>query len=168
MNRASTTLLVAAITCLIAASACAPGESADVESALATITTEDLVQHIEILSADDYEGRLPSTPSEEKTLEYLKAEFEKLGLEPGNGDSWFQEVPLVSITADPNMTLNVSRDAGRRTVTDSYSYGGEIMAWTTRVVPHADVVDSEMVFVGYGIVAPEYGWDDYAGVDVRG
>ncbi len=161
-------LLLAVVFSLLAAGACAPREDQQLDKALSTINADDLVKHIQVLSSDEFEGRLPSTMGEKLTLKYLKAEFEKLGLQPGNGDSWLQEVPLISITADPNMTLDVTRRNGRRTTTLSYEYGGEIMAWTTRVVDGVDVRNSEMVFVGYGIVAPEYDWNDYEGLDVEG
>jgi Zn-dependent M28 family amino/carboxypeptidase len=140
----------------------ASGEELD--EALSTITADELVEHIKVLSADSMEGRLPGTPGEEKTLRYLQGEFETLGLEPGNGESWFQEVPLVSITASPNMTLTISGGDRSR----QYAYGDEMMAWTKRVTESVDVDGSEVVFVGYGIVAPEYDWNDYEGLDVKG
>ena len=101
----------------------------------------------------------------ELTMAYLSEQFGALGLEPGgtNG-AWTQEVPLVSITADPDAALKINDGESEW----SYSYGPEVMAWTKRVVEKPVIMDSEMVFVGYGIVAPEYGWDDYAGIDVKG
>ena len=99
-----------------------------------------------------------------KTIEYVRSQFAELGLVPGNGDSYFQQVPLVSITADPNTRLTV-RGGG---TTSSYAYGRDMMAWTKRVTERAGARDAELVFVGYGIVAPEYDWNDYEGVDVRG
>jgi Zn-dependent M28 family amino/carboxypeptidase len=166
MNRiTSGKLILTVVAALVAGGACAPGEpDADMNAALATISIEDLVRHTKELSSDEYEGRLPSTPGEEKTIEYLKAEFGKLGLQPGNGDSWVQEVPLVSITADPNMTLSVR---SRGTVSQ-YPYGSDFVGWTTRVIESVDLEDSELVFVGFGIVAPEFGWNDYEGIDVEG
>ncbi len=148
--------------------ACAPpgdgGDDAQMAAALATIAAEDLAADIAILASDEFEGRLPSTAGEEKTLEFLKNEFEAVGLEPGNGDSWFQEVPLVSVTADPGMTLTITAgDASAQ-----YAYGEQFMAWTKRVVDETGLDDSEMIFVGYGVVAPEYGWNDYEGIDVTG
>lgn len=148
------------------AAACAVEEGGDAElnAALETITVEEIAAHTQELSSDAYEGRLPATPGEEKTLAYLTAEFGKLGLQPGHGDSWLQEVPLVSIAASPDMALTVSGGGSAST----YSYGDEIMAWTKRVVESVEVNDSEMVFVGYGVVAPEYDWNDYEGLDVTG
>ncbi len=120
-------------------------------------------EHVRVLASDEFEGRAPASQGEEKTVTYLRDRFAELGCEPLAG-SWFQEVPLVEITADPDVELVVRGNGEER----RYPYGGGVMAWTKRVVASAGVEDSELVFVGHGIVAPEYGWDDYAGVDVRG
>jgi Zn-dependent M28 family amino/carboxypeptidase len=162
----SNKLVTAGVVLLVAVGACVPADQIDpgAEAAMATITTDDLVNHVLVLGSDEYEGRFPGTPGEEKTLEYLRTEAERIGLEPGAGDGWFQEVQLVSITADPGMTLSFSGPDG----TNSYAYGTEFMAWTTRVVDEVDLADSELIFVGYGTVAPEYGWNDYEGLDVTG
>jgi len=159
--------LLLALTAAFIGAACA-GEDPQLEKALATINTDDLLEHIKVLGSDEYEGRLPSSAGEEKTIAYLVQQFEKLGLEPGNGDSWTQEVPLVSIAARPDARLSVTRTEGRRTTQLDFEYGDDIVVWTTRVVDATEAMNSEMVFVGYGIVAPEYGWDDYAGLDVEG
>jgi len=147
---------------LLALGAC--GGDRYLDAAAATITVDDLTNDIRVLASDEFEGRGPSSPGEEKTINYLQTEFEKLGLEPGNGDSYFQEVPLVSITADPSTSLLVQGGSGAH----RFSYGGEVMVWTKRVVGRAAITNSDMVFVGYGIVAPEYDWNDYDGLDVRG
>ncbi|NIN70393.1 MAG: M28 family peptidase [Gemmatimonadetes bacterium] len=162
----SNKLVLAGVALLIAVAACAPADRIDpgAEAALATITTDDLVNHVLVLGSDEFEGRFPGTPGEQKTLEYLQAEAERIGLQPGAGDGWFQEVQLVSITADPGMTLSFSGPEG----TNEYAYGTEFMAWTTRVVEQVEVGDSELIFVGYGTVAPEYGWNDYEGIDASG
>ncbi|MEJ2237654.1 MAG: M28 family metallopeptidase [Gemmatimonadales bacterium] len=147
---------------LLALGAC--GGDRYLDAAAATITVDDLTSDIQVLASDEFEGRGPSSPGEEKTINYLQTEFEKLGLEPGNGDSYFQEVPLVSITADPNTSLLVQGGSGAH----RFSYGDEVMVWTKRVVGRAAIANSDVVFVGYGIVAPEYDWNDYDGLDVRG
>ena len=134
------------------------------DAALATVTASDIAEHIRVLSSDEFEGRGPSSPGEEKTIQYLKSQFETLGLKPGNGSSYFQDVPLIAITADSDMSLTIEGD-GR---SSALRYGDDFMAWTLHVVPRVAIEASEMVFVGYGIVAPEYGWNDYEGVDVRG
>ncbi|MFQ5535329.1 MAG: M28 family metallopeptidase [Sphingomonadales bacterium] len=129
-----------------------------------TITADDLARHIEILASDAFGGRGPASPGEEKTTAYLKDEFERLGLKPANGDSFFQAVPLVEITADPDTSIKVT--GGSKPL--ELAYSDDAMVWTTRVVDQVAVENSDMVFVGYGVVAPEYGWDDYAGLDVEG
>ncbi len=138
---------------------------ASVDSALATISAEDIVDYTKVLSSDEFGGRAPSSPGEELTIEYLTEQFSGLGLEPGgeNG-SWVQEVPLVSITADPDMSLQISGGG----TTHTFAYGPEFVAGTPRVVEDISLDASDMVFVGYGAVAPEYDWNDYAGVDVHG
>jgi Zn-dependent M28 family amino/carboxypeptidase len=139
-------------------------EKKRLESALASITAEDLTEDVVILSSDEFEGRFPASEGEEKTVAHLKAEFEKAGLKPGNGESFFQEVPLVVITADPDTKLEI-KGKGK---TAQFAYADEFIASTLRVVERVSLVNSEMVFVGYGIVAPEYNWNDYEGIDVRG
>ena len=134
------------------------------DKGLAAITGPGLAANVEALSSDAFEGRGPSSPGEEKTVAFLRDGFAKLGLEPGNGDSWYQNVPLVSITTDPSAQLDISGGSKRQRL----RYGTDYMAWTKRVVERSEIDRSDMVFVGYGIVAPEYNWDDYAGIDVTG
>jgi Zn-dependent M28 family amino/carboxypeptidase len=138
--------------------------SARLAAALESFTAEGLAADIETLASDEFEGRGPASPGEEKTIAYLRDAFQRMGLEPGNGDRWVQQVPLVSITADPSMRLTVRG----RGATRELAYGPEFMGWTTRVVDSVTVANSALVFVGYGIVAPEYGWNDYEGLDARG
>lgn len=140
------------------------GQSGELELALRQIQTTDLATHIETLAADSFLGRSPASLGEDRTITYLRDQLQAIGLEPGNGESYFQEVPLISITADPNTALEVrGHDA-----TNRFRYGTEFMGWTKRVVPRVTLANSDMVFVGYGIVAPEYDWNDYAGIDVEG
>jgi len=112
------------------------------------------------LSLDEFEGRAPGTPGEEKTLAYLVQEYSRVGLQPGNNGSWFQDVPLVEITASGHEPLRI---AGR-----TYAHGTDWVGVTYREEARIDLDDSEIVFVGYGINAPEKGWNDYAGIDMRG
>ncbi|MFZ2997778.1 M28 family peptidase [Sphingobium sp.] len=117
------------------------------------------------MSSDAYEGRAPGTVGEEKTLALLAAEFGKLGLKPGNKGSWFQDVPLVEINAKNVSPLTFT--GGKSAV--SAAYGPEMVIGTYRTTqPRIAIKDSPVVFVGYGINAPEKGWNDYAGVDVKG
>ncbi|NOZ42388.1 MAG: M28 family peptidase [Alphaproteobacteria bacterium] len=128
------------------------------------ISATRLAQNIKILASDKFEGRAPGTPGEVKTINFLKQQFQKLGLKPGNGDSYFQGVKMVGITASPDAVMKIT--VGNAVT--SLKYGPQFMAWTERVRDRVSVADSPMVFVGYGIVAPEYNWNDYKGLDVRG
>jgi Zn-dependent M28 family amino/carboxypeptidase len=119
---------------------------------------------VRVLASDDFEGRRPGTRGEEKTVAFLVEQFRKLGLKPGNGDSYLQQVPLVEITAGGDASLSVSGRSGIR----SLGYGKDMVIWTKQEGPEAALRQSEVVFVGYGIVAPEYEWNDYANSDVRG
>jgi Zn-dependent M28 family amino/carboxypeptidase len=121
-------------------------------------------RHIAALAADEFEGRKPATPGEEKTVEYIRRQFEAVGLKPGNGSTFYQSVPLVEITADPNTTLTVSNGSETR----GFKYRDDMVVWTKRVVADSALEQSELVFVGYGIVAPEYEWNDYAAADIKG
>jgi Zn-dependent M28 family amino/carboxypeptidase len=120
--------------------------------------------HLSELASDDFEGRKPGTPGEEKTVAYLVERFRKLGLKPGNGDSYVQQVPMVEILADANTSLSIAGNNGSRTL----AYGKDMVIWSKRALPQAELKRSELVFVGYGIVAPEYAWNDYADTDVHG
>ena len=116
------------------------------------------------LSSDDFEGRAPATPAEDKTTAYIVERFKAAGLKPGNKGSWFQDVPLVEITGQNVSPLTFS--GGKTPI--SLAYRTDMVIATYQVVPKTEVKDSEVVFVGYGINAPERGWNDYAGLDVKG
>ena len=130
------------------------------EQAYQDMNDKMIREDIQVLSSDEFEGRLPATEGEVKTTDYLIKRFKSIGLKPANGDSYLQSVPLVEITADRAMSLNIS---GK-----TYNYVSQFVAWTKRVTDKVSVADSELVFVGYGIVAPEYNWNDYENVDVKG
>jgi Zn-dependent M28 family amino/carboxypeptidase len=117
------------------------------------------------LSLDSYEGRAPGSVGEEKTVAYLIAKYKAAGLEPGNNGSWTQDVPLIEITAKNVSALTIADRNGKAM---SFAYGNEYVIGSYRETPKTDIKQSEMVFVGHGIVAPEKGWNDYAGVDVKG
>ena len=116
------------------------------------------------LASDEFEGRAPGTPGEEKTVALLIERFKAAGLQPGNKGSWTQDVPLVEMTAKNISPLTFT---GGKTPL-SLAYGKEFAAFSYRVQPSVEVKDSDVVFVGYGINAPEKGWNDYAGIDVKG
>jgi Zn-dependent M28 family amino/carboxypeptidase len=128
------------------------------------ITTDGLMNHIKTLSSDEYEGRGPGTPGEEKSINYIADQFKKIGLQPGNTDgSYFQKVPLVGITTSKDTEMKVSASSKQMQL----RFGDDFVARTVRVVDKTGF-DADIVFVGYGVVAPEYKWDDYKGMDVRG
>jgi Zn-dependent M28 family amino/carboxypeptidase len=133
-------------------------------AALDSITSEELMRHINRLGSDEFEGRAPGTPGEEATVSYLERILRKAELAPGNPDgSYIQKVPLVGITTKPDAELKI------KTANKNFNlkFGEDFVARTVRVVDKTSF-DADMVFVGYGIDAPEYGWDDYKGMDVRG
>ncbi len=117
------------------------------------------------LASDAFEGRAPGTAGEEKTTAFLVEQFKAAGLEPGNNGSWFQDVPLVEIAGKDYSPLTV---AGKDGKTMSFHYGDQFVGATFQEQSKIDLKDSDMVFVGYGINAPEKGWNDYAGLDVKG
>ena len=124
-----------------------------------------ILGHIKVLASDEFEGRAPGTAGEKKTVAYLVEQFTKLGLKPGNTDGTFiQKVPLVSITPDPNTSLRFTKGD---TALD-LKWRDDVVAWTKHVAPEAGVEASEVVFVGYGVEAPEFQWDDYKGIDAKG
>ncbi|HEY1075769.1 MAG TPA: M28 family metallopeptidase [Fontimonas sp.] len=150
--------------CATTASVVAPAPAADDAAALASITAEDLLRHIKVLSSDEYEGRAPGTLGEEKTVSYLIEQFKAMGLAPGNPDgSYVQAVPLVGITGEPTMKLSIGKAKAQ-----TLKAGTDFVATTSRFVPQVAVGNSELVFVGYGVQAPEYDWDDFKGLDVKG
>jgi Zn-dependent M28 family amino/carboxypeptidase len=120
--------------------------------------------HVRVLASDDFEGRKPGTPGEEKTVAYLVEQFRKLGLKPGNGESFLQQVPMVESLAGTDASLSAAGRNGTLTLT----YGKDMVIWSKRSTPQAELRGSELVFAGYGIVAPEYAWNDYADIDVHG
>ena len=129
----------------------------------AGISSVSILAHTKVLSSDEFEGRAPGTPGEDKTVAYLVGEFQKLGLQPGNPDgTYLQNVPLVGISSTPSLALSI--DGHTLALENVNDYIGP----SSRVSPRVEAKDTEVVFVGYGVVAPEYGWDDYKGVDVRG
>jgi Zn-dependent M28 family amino/carboxypeptidase len=135
-------------------------ERGDLDAAIATLSGEDLLSHIRVLASDEFEGRGPGTEGDRKTVEYLVGEFRRLGLTPGNPDgSYVQKVPLMGF--ETSSTVAFATPAGTLDLERLTDY----VALTRR--EHVMLADKEVVFVGYGTVAPEYGWDDYKGIDVR-
>ena len=160
MTTHSTILGLTLVTLL--GTACAKTD-AGTDRALDVITAEGILKHTRELSSDAYEGRSPGTPGEEKTVQYLTEQFLQLGLKPGNPDgSWTQPVEMIGFTATPVMSVT----AGGRPI--PLEFPDDVVVTSRRNVERVEVPSSDVVFVGYGVVAPEYGWDDYKGLDVRG
>ena len=129
------------------------------------ISAEDFAAHIKVIASDEFGGRKPGSDGETKTVQYLRGQFQRLGLEPGNGNSYFQTVPMVETRAD-TATSKMTIKLGDQSMPLSF---GEQMVLSTRTgKTTVKVSDSALVFVGYGVNAPESGWNDYAGVDVKG
>jgi len=155
---------LAAIVCFAATSLLADDELAlRLQPALETITPDGLLAHIKILASDEFEGRAPGTKGEELSVKYIADQFKQIGLRPGNpAGTYTQEVPLAGIKSEPRMSFSV----GDKTVDLKYQDG--FVASSARLKPEIKIDKSDVMFVGYGVVAPEYGWDDYKDVDVRG
>lgn len=134
--------------------------SSNFDSVYNNISDADIREPLKILASDEFEGRLPTTEGEKKTIDYLVSEFQKVGLKPGNGDSYLQKVALMEITADPNMTMTIGDN--------TFAYKEDMVASSKREQDSISLENSELVFVGYGVNAPEYEWNDYEGLDVEG
>ena len=133
------------------------------QPALEAITPDGLLAHIKVLASDEYEGRAPGTKGEDLSVKYISDQFKQVGLKPGNPDGTYtQEVPLVGIKSEPRMSFMIGDK------TTDLKYPNDFVASSARVQPEIKVDKSDVIFVGYGVVAPEYGWDDYKDVDVHG
>jgi len=150
------------LTLLILMTACRRQDAS--HDATMSLDSAGIARHISVLASDDFMGRKPFTPGETKTIEYLRDQFQSMGLKAGNGDSYFQDVPLVEITHRPFAAATITLD-GR---SSRLRYWDDIAVRTQQVKNEIIVKNSELVFAGYGIVAPEYGWNDYVGLDVKG
>ena len=151
--------LVLAVSSLLAAddSALPP------KAALEAITPDDLLKHIKVLASDEYEGRAPGSKGEELSVNYITEQYKNIGLKPGNPNgSYIQEVPLAGIKTTPTASLTVGES------TTDLKFPDDYVASSAQLKENIAVENSDVVFVGYGIVAPEYGWDDYKDVDVKG
>lgn len=131
--------------------------------ALVSIRANEILEHTRVLASDEYEGRAPGTRGEELTVAYLTDQFRRMGLQPGNPDGTFvQNVPLVGFSTDATFTLT---SGGNTTTLNPLT---DYVAVSRHFQPEVRVDNSDLVFVGYGVVAPEFGWDDYKDVNVRG
>src|SRR2546425_4833305 len=138
-------------------------ELQEIKPALESFTPNGLLKHIQVLASDEFEGRAPGSRGEERTVNYLTEQFRRLGLKPGNPDgTYVQKVPLVGFTAEPRASFTIAGKQMELKFPDDY------VAVSRKFVPDVTVKNSTVVFVGYGVAAPEYGWDDYKGLDVNG
>ena len=162
-NNSSAVALIAALFLLAIGLAGQTAPSAP-DAALKAFSADSVLNHIKKLASDEFEGRAPGSRGEELTVKYLTDQFRALGLAPGNPDgTYVQKVPLVEITADPRMKLAFTGAAAHL----EPKYQDDFVAWTKRVTQSVSL-DAEMIFLGYGVQAPEFQWDDFKGVDVKG
>lgn len=142
---------------------CNPTAEYSRDAGLSSLTLEGLENHISVLASDEFQGRKPFTAGETKTLQYLQDQFKALGLQPGNGDSYLQEVPMVEITPDADSVMHI------RTAKNSFTIRGfhDFTINSQRTDPSLRWENAPLVFAGFGIVAPEYNWNDYEGLDVK-
>jgi Zn-dependent M28 family amino/carboxypeptidase len=159
-------LVPLAALCLAGCATIAETSSSTAGAAVAEpdISQDTLKRVTRDLSDDRFGGRAPATPSEDLTVQYLIREFQRAGLQPGNNGSWTQDVPLVEIAATNNPQLRIAGGAQPLT----FNYRTDFVGASYRAQPRVSFENSDVVFVGYGINAPERGWNDYEGVDVRG
>ena len=157
-------VILAPLALLTACTGSGPDKAAIPDVAVPEIALKTMQDVVTALASDEFEGRAPGTPGEEKTVALLIERFKAAGLKPGNGSSWTQDVPLVEMTAK---NVSALRFTGGKTPL-ALTYGTQFVAGSYRIQPQTVVKDSDVVFVGYGINAPEKGWNDYAGVDVKG
>ncbi len=133
------------------------------QEAVNAIDAAGLLEHIKVLGSDQFEGRAPGSKGEAESVKYITEQFQKLGLKPGNPNGTYtQEVPLAGIRGTPTGAFTVN---GEKMELQSPN---DFVAFTARIMPEVQVKNADVVFVGYGVVAPEYGWDDFKGVDVKG
>ena len=141
---------------------CVATTNRDFHKAASEIQADNMAEYIKVLASDDFMGRMPFTQGEELTIEYLKGTFVKLGLEPAWHGSYFQEVPLMSVEVKPDMHSRYATPSG----IIHLDYVRDFVCFSPRVEDVSVIEDAQLVFAGYGIVAPEYGWNDYQGLDV--
>ena len=158
------TIVAAIVTSAAITSSVFAAEQEDkLKPGLDAITPDAMLAHIKTLASDEFEGRAPGSKGEELSIKYIEDQFKRIGLKPGNPDgTYFQEVPLAGIKTDPTMSLII---AGQKT---DLKFPDDFVASSARLQNDINIDKSPIVFVGYGIVAPEYGWDDYKNIDVRG
>src|SRR5262249_25738893 len=132
---------------------------------LPDIDQKAVLADITKLASNEFEGRAPGSKGEQTTVQFLIDQFKAAGLQPGNSDgTWVQKVPLVSLTADQQSPLVVTKGGQSK----SFKPNDDVVAFSTHVATDVALDKSEIVFAGYGVQAPELNWDDFRGIDVKG
>ena len=143
--------------------ACNQSTGPNLRPALDSISGDSMLKNIRVLASDEFEGRAPASPGEEKTIQFLVQQFTAMGLQPGNPDgTYIQKVPLVGVSSQAESSITAGGKKMDLKSRDSF------LAISRRFTDTVKVANTDVVFVGYGVVAPEYGWDDYKGLDVKG
>jgi len=143
-----------------------PGASSttNTDEGLSVLNKDSLAAHIQVLASDSFQGRRPFTIGETRTVDYLSKSFAALGLEPGNGSGYTQDVPMVEISPAGVPTMKIQGPKGSFDLRSM----NDFVIWTERPDTSIAIDKNDIVFAGFGIVAPEYNWNDYAGLDVKG
>lgn len=169
MNRSFVVVLSMSVAALAGAcggaSTPAPVPNAEATVAFPEVDGTLVLEHTKVLASDQFEGRAPATKGEDLTVAYITDQFTKVGLKPGNPDgTYIQKVPMVGITPDQKAVLSFRKGAKEQKL----AWRDDFVAWTKRVADTVSVDKSDLVFVGYGVQAPEFNWDDYKGIDLKG
>lgn len=146
---------------VVFSSSCKQSKKGEITSG---ITENEMREWISKIASDEFQGRFPGTLGEERTAGYLEEQFKMVGAKPGNGDSYFQNVPLIQIANDQKLKLKVKGIKGEM----EFDYSKDFIGGTPQPKEKIELSNLDIVFVGFGINAPEYGWNDYADVDVKG
>src|SRR5580658_10048953 len=149
---------------LLSLASCQSNTSTPGDAGLSAFNKDSLAADIRILASDSFQGRRPFTPGETRTIDYLVKSYTALGLEPGNGNSYTQDVPMVEISPAAPSTLRLFSGKAK---TDFRNLN-DFFLWTERPDSLDTLDKSDVVFAGFGVVAPEYNWNDYAGLNVKG
>jgi Zn-dependent M28 family amino/carboxypeptidase len=162
-------IAVLLVSVAVMTASCGGGQSqaqrAKASVAFPAIDGNKVLEHTKTLASDEFEGRAPGTHGEDLTVAYITEQFKKAGLKPGNPDgTYIQKVPMVGIVTDQKAVLSFRRGAQERKL----AWRDDFVAWTQRVADTVSVEKSDLVFVGYGVQAPEFNWDDYKGIDLKG
>lgn len=165
MRRIVLSASIAAACLLTAAHAAPPAASSSNHTYSPAITAADFAASDKAISSDAMQGRKPGTPGAKRATAWIVDQFKRIGLVPANNGKWFQAVPTVSTTLT-NTDVALKVDEGGRT--QSFAYNKDMIVGTLQAKPHVSLKDSDIVFVGYGVDAPEYNWNDYANQDVKG